>query len=104
MKLSEESGLALGRGLDLCPDLDLLVSSSFFLDVWLRWGRFSFFPIIEKYSYTLSFTVLVISCMINPNFQTSGPRAEQAPSRGDQHVEVCQVIFVERSSNNTFCT
>ena len=41
--------------------------------------------------------------MINPNFQTSGPRAEQAPSRGGQHVEVCEVIFVERSGNNTLC-
>ena len=49
-KLSEESGLAFGRGLDLCLDLDLLVSSLFFLDVWLRLCRFSFFPIIEKYS------------------------------------------------------
>ena len=37
--LSEEAGQALGRGLDLSLDLDLLVSSIFFffffLDVWL---------------------------------------------------------------------
>ena len=84
-KLSEESGLVLRRGLDLCLDLDLLVSSLFFfffLDVWLLLCSFSFFPLLKNIAYTLSFTVAVISCMINPNFLTSGPRAEQAPSRG----------------------
>ena len=49
-KLLEESGLAFGRGLDLCLDIDLLVPSVVFLDVWPRLCRFSFFPIIEKYS------------------------------------------------------
>ena len=39
-------------------------------------------PIMKNIAYTLSFTVLVTSCMINPNFQISGPRSEQAPSRG----------------------
>ena len=83
-KLSEESGLALGRGLDLCLDLDLLVSSLFFfLDVWLRVQLFFLSsPLLKNIAYTLSFTVVVISSMINPNFLTSGPRAEQAPSRG----------------------
>ena len=39
-------------------------------------------PLLENIAYTLSFTVLVINYMINPNFQTSGPRAEQTPGRG----------------------
>ena len=39
-------------------------------------------PLLKNMAYTLYFTVLVISCMINPNFQTSGLRVEQAPSRG----------------------
>ena len=34
----------------LTSDLDLLVPSFFVLDVWLHLCRFSFFPIIEKYS------------------------------------------------------
>ena len=38
--------------------------------------------LLKNIAYALSFTVVVISCMINPNFQTSVPRAEQAPSRG----------------------
>ena len=38
-------------------------------------------PLLKNIACTLSFTVLVISCMINPNFQTSGPRAEQVSGR-----------------------
>ena len=43
-KQSEESGLALGGGLDLCLDLDLLVSSLFFIDVWVRFVPLVFLP------------------------------------------------------------
>ena len=50
-KLLEESGLALGRGPDLCLDIDLLVPSLFFLDVWPRLCCFSFLLIIEKYKF-----------------------------------------------------
>ena len=38
--------------------------------------------LLKNIACTLSFTVLVISCIINPNFQTSGPRAEQVSGRG----------------------
>ena len=39
-------------------------------------------PLLKNIAFSLCFTVLVISCMINPNFPTSEPRAEQEPSRG----------------------
>ena len=39
-------------------------------------------PLLKTIAYTLSFTVIVTSCMINPTFQTSGPRAEQMLGRG----------------------
>ena len=46
------------------------------LDVWPRLCRFLS---SENIAYTLFFTMLVI----NPNFQTSVPSAEQALSRGN---------------------
>ena len=70
-KQSEESSLALGRGLDLCLDLDLLC-------------RLFFSPITER--CRLYFVFHSASDQLHdPSqlyFQTSGPRAEQVPSSG----------------------
>ena len=62
----------------LCLDIELLVPSLFFLDVWPRLCRFPFFPIIEKYSLYIVFH----SASDQSEFPDSVPRAEQAPSRG----------------------
>ena len=45
-------------------------------------AAFLSFQLFKNIAYTLSFIVLVINYMINPNFQTSGPYAEQTLSKG----------------------
>ena len=81
-KLLEESGLTLGRRLDLRLDIDLLVPSLFLLDVWLHLCHFSFFPNIEKYSQCFVFHSASDQLHDQSEFPDSSPRAEQAPSRG----------------------
>ena len=60
----------------------------------------SLFPIIENIAHTLSFTVLVISCMIHPYYIS---RLQAHVQNKCQAEEVRQVFFLERSHNNTFC-
>ena len=79
-KLLKESGLAFGRSLDLCLDIDLLVPSLFFLDVWPRLCRFSFFPIIEKYS--LYFVFHSASDQLHDQSEFLDFRPTYVPSRG----------------------
>ena len=49
-------------------------------------------PLLKNIGCTLSVTVPVISCMINPNFQTSGPRAEQVSGRGGLPISLFRKI------------
>ena len=79
-KLSEESGLALGRGLVWILTYQYPAYSSKMYGYVC--AIFLSSPLLKNIAYTLSFIVLVINCMINPNFQTSGPSVEQVPSRG----------------------
>ena len=100
-KLSDESGLALGRGPDLCLDLNLLVSSLFFFffsDVWQRLCSFSFFFITEK--YTLYFVFNSTSDQLHDRSEFSDFRATYK----GQAEQVRQVFFLERSCSNAFCT
>ena len=56
--------------------------------------------LLKNIAYTLSFTVLVINCMIHPNYIS---RLQAHVQNKCQAEEVRQVIFLERSLNNTFC-
>ena len=91
-KLLEESGLALGRGLDLCLDIDLLVPSLFFLDVWPRLCRFSFFDIIEKYS--LYFVFHSASDQLHDQSKFLDFRSKCRTSTKQRRC-ICQVVFLK---------